>query len=203
MIARPLLENEGGANRRTDWFSRWLIYWGVGIPLSLILLAASPFGTNFFYVVAGIPLLLFLWALAASWSLILCVLFAVRRIWRSSLACAILPIAALIVCLDPLGFLRGCDYLGDVLHFVIARPYYERVIAGLPHDGRLRIVVFNWGGMVWASRGLVYDESDEVALPAGKQSAAWLASPHLAELGCGGFSAQPLWSHYYLVSFPC
>lgn len=104
---------------------------------------------------------------------------------------------------SPIIFLNGCNYLGDVLHFVVARPYYERAVARLPHDGRPRIVVFNWGGMVWASRGLVYDESDEVALPAGKQSTAWLASPSLAELSCGGFRAQPLWSHYYLVSFPC
>jgi hypothetical protein len=135
--------------------------------------------------------------------LILCILFGVRRIWKSSLACAVLPIAALIVTLDPLGFLHGCDYLGNVLHFVVARPYYERIIAGLPHDGGPRIAVFNWGGMVWASSGLVYDESDEVARPAGKQSAAWLASPRLAELSCGGFRARPLWSHYYLVNFSC
>lgn len=103
MIAGPL-QNEGGASSRTARFPRSLIYWGVGIPLSLILLSASPFGMNFIYVVAAIPVLLLLWALAASWSLILCVLFAVRKIWKSSLVCAVLPIAALMVCLHPLFF---------------------------------------------------------------------------------------------------
>jgi hypothetical protein len=79
--------------------------------------------------------------------------------------------------LQPVSFVRYCNYLGDLLHFVVARPYYEHVIAELPHDGR-RLAVFNWGGMVWASRGLVYDESDEVladSRPPGAPTLTWLS----------------------------
>jgi hypothetical protein len=152
---------------------------------------------------AGIPFLLFLWAVAALWSLVLCVAFAVRRLWRSSLVSAVLPIIAAVAGLHLYGFIQQCNYLGDVLHFVVARPYYAYLISELPDNGQPRLAVFNWGGMIWASRGLVYDESDEVALPPGKQSATWLANPALAELSCGGFGVQPLWAHYYLVSFPC
>jgi hypothetical protein len=184
-------------------FPQQLIWWGAGIPLLLVLLAASPLGTDFAYVIAGIPFLLLLWVVAGSWSLVLCVVFAVRRLWSLSLTSAVLPIIVGVAGLHLSGFVRQCNYLGDALHFVVARPYYDHVIASLPHNGRPRLAVFNWGGMIWASRGLVYDESDEVALPLGKQSATWLANPHLAELSCGGFGVQPLWSHYYLVSFPC
>ncbi|ARN83087.1 hypothetical protein [Methylocystis bryophila] len=182
---------------------RSVLRYGIGVPFCLILLGASPLAANPIYVLIGVPLLLLLWALVAARSLILCVRFAARGLWKSSLACAALPVAAVLVCLYPTIFLRSCAVLGDVLHFVVALPYYERVVAGLPRNESPRIAVFNWGGMVWNSRGVVYDESDEVALPAGEQSVAWRASAHLGELQCGGFSAQPLWRHYYLVSFPC
>jgi len=184
-------------------FPQQLIGWGTGIPLLLVLMAASPLGTDFLYVIAGIPFLLLLWTVAASWSLVLCVVFAVRRQWRSSLQSAVLPVIVCVAGLHQFSFVRQCNYLGDVLHFVVARPYYEHVIANLPYNGHSRLAVFNWGGMIWASTGLVYDQSDEVALPPGKQSATWLANPALAELSCGNFGVRPLWAHYYLVSFPC
>ena len=65
------------------------------------------------------------------------------------------------------GFVRSCNYIGDVIHFIVAKPYYDRQIAALPADQRPRLVVFDWGGMVWASSGLVYDETDQVSLPRG------------------------------------
>jgi len=83
----------------------------------------------------------------------------------------------------------------------VARPYYDRAVASLPST-RPRLIVFNWGGMAWASGGLVYDESNEVTLPAGRQSAAWKAKAANTELGCG-YGIQSLWSHYYLASFAC
>jgi hypothetical protein len=187
---------------RRDRIPRLLIKFAVGIPLALILLAASPLGRNFLYVMVGIPILMLLWVGAAVWSIVLCVSFARRRSWKSSLKLAVLPIGVIIVALNFYPFIRGCIYVGDVLHFVVARPYYDHVIASLPPTGRPRLAVFNWGGMPWASGGLVYDESDEVALPLGQQSAAWKANPGRAELDCG-FVVSPLWSHYYLASFPC
>ena len=73
----------------------------------------------------------------------------------------------------------------------------------LPADQGPRLVVFDWGGMVWASTGLVYDETDQVSLPPGRQSADWLARASHSELSCEGYGVQSLWDHYYLVSFPC
>jgi hypothetical protein len=194
---------ENSRSDRARRVPRSLLYLGLGVPLALISLAASPAGADFFYVMVGIPLLLLLWGLAACWSLILCIRLAIQRAWKSSFACAVLPITLFVASLYPASTLRGLNLAGDLLHFAVAYPRYERAVERLQPGGQPRIVVFNWGGMVWASRGVVYDESEEVALPSGRQSAAWLASSGLAELRYGGFSARPLWSHYYLVSFSC
>lgn len=204
MTGQDAIDEVRGEPVRRDRFPRSLLIMAIGVPLSLVILAASPLGTNFVYVMMGIPGLLLLWAGAGIWSAVLCVLYARRRRWRLSLGAAVLPVVVIVVAFHLLSFIQHSNYAGDVLHFVLARPYYDRKIASLPANDQPRLAVFNWGGMVWASRGLVYDESDEVALPPGQQSAAWLANPYRAELACqGGVSVRPLWSHYYLASFPC
>jgi hypothetical protein len=192
-----------GPSRSRTPLPRAIVLPAIGLPLLLILLAASPLGSDFFYVLIGIPTLLAVWAAVALWSLALGVRFALRKIWVPSCQAAILPIVVTLAGFHLEGFIRGCSYLGNVLHFVVALPYYEHVVAEMPRDGHPRLAVFNWGGMVWASYGLVYDESDEVALPPGRQSAAWRSNPNLGELSCGGFGVERLWSHYYLASFPC
>lgn len=182
---------------------RAIAYFGIGLPIALVFLEASPFGANLFYVIAGIPAFLLIWLAVGTWSAIICSRFVARGLWFKSLQAAILPLAIIGVSFNLLGFIHFCIYSGDVVHFVVARPYYDNEIASLPHTDQPRLAVFNWGGMIWASRGLVYDESDQVALPPGRQSAAWLANPARAELVCDGYAVQPLWSHYYLAQFPC
>ena len=184
-------------------FPRWLVAIGLGVPVALILLAASPLGTDFLYVMVGIPALLFVWAIAGVAALIVSARSAMRKDWRRCVIASVLPIVLLVVALDPFGFVRSCNYIGDVLHFIIAKPYYDRQIAALPGDLGPRLVVFDWGGMVWASSGLIYDETDQVSLPRDRQSADWLAQASHTELSCGGYGVQPLWDHYYLASFPC
>ena len=182
---------------------RWLLTAGLGVPLALIVLAASPLGTNFFYVVVGIPALLLLWAIAGVGALIVSVRSAMRREWKRCALALALPIVLLVVAVDPIGFVRSCNHIGDVIHFIVAKPYYDQQIAALPVDRGPQLVVFDWGGMVWASSGLVYDETDQVSLPRGRQSADWLAQASRSELSCEGYGVQPLWGHYYLASFPC
>jgi hypothetical protein len=181
---------------------RWSLLFGVGIPLALVVLEASPLGPNPFYVLLGIPALSIAWAAACICSGIACASALKRRAWRQVLAAGVLPVALLIAAPDPLRFVRPLDHAGDIIHFALARPGYDRQIAALPANVRPRVVVFDWGGMVWSSRGVVYDESDQVALPPGRRSAAWLAQTSHTELACG-YGVQPLWAHYYLASFPC
>jgi hypothetical protein len=184
-------------------FPRWPLAIGLGVPLALMLLAASPLGTNFVYVMLGIPALMFVWVMAGIRALIEGVRSAMRKNWRQCAIASLLPIVLLVVALDPFGFVRSCNYIGDVVHFTIAKPYYDRHIAALPADQRPGLAVFDWGGMVWGSSGLVYDETDQVSLPPGRQSADWLAEAGHTELSCEGYSVRPLWDHYYLASFPC
>jgi hypothetical protein len=183
---------------------RWLVVIALCVPLVLIALDASPIGADPIYVILGIPALLFVWAIAGLGALIVSLRSAMRKEWRRCIIASVLPIVLLAVALDPFRFIHACNYLGDVAHFIIAKSAYDSKIAALPIDQRPRVVVFDWGGMVWASRGLVYDETDQVALPKGRQSAAWLAQASHTELSCeGGYGVQSLWDHYYLASFPC
>ena len=182
---------------------RWAAAIGLGVPIALIAFAASPLGPNFIYVVVGIPVLLFLWVIAGLVALIVSIRSAMRKEWRRCVMAAILPVVLLIVAFDPVRFVRSCDYLGDVIHFIAMRSTYDRTIAALPADQRPRLAVFDWGGMSFASHGLVYDESDQVALPRGRQSTDWVAKASHTELSCEGYGVQALWDHYYLADFPC
>ena len=160
-------------------------------------------GTDFLYVVIGIPALMLVWAAAGAAALIVSLRSALRRDWRRCALASLLPIALLIVALDPIRFVRVCNTLGDLVHFIVAKPYYDRQIAALPTGEGPRLAVFDWGGMVWASSGLIYDESDQVALPRERQAADWRERASRTELACEGYGVWPLWDHYYLASFPC
>jgi hypothetical protein len=102
-----------------------------------------------------------------------------------------------------LPFLYTCNYLGGALRFAMTRSNYDHQVALLPADDKPRVAVFDWGGMIWSSRGVMYDESDEIALPLGQQSAAWRDRAGETELGCRHWHEDSLWSHYYLVNFLC
>jgi hypothetical protein len=182
---------------------RWAAAIGLSVPIALIALAASPLGSNFFYVVLGIPALLLLWVIAGLGALLVSIRSARQKEWRRCAIAAILPVVLLIVAFDPVRFVRSCDYAGDVIHFIAMKTSYDRQIAALPADQRPRLVVFDWGGMSFASQGLVYDEADQVALPKGNQSADWLAQAARTELSCEGYGVRALWDHYYLADFPC
>jgi hypothetical protein len=184
-----------------------LLHWaaaiGLGVPIALIALAASPLGSNFFYVVVGIPAVLLLWVIAGLGALIVSIRSARQKTWRRCAIAAILPVVLLIVAFDPVRFVRACNYAGDVIHFIAMKSSYDQTIAALPADQRPRLAVFDWGGMSFASHGLVYDETDQVALPKGRQSADWLAQASRTELSCEGYGVRALWDHYYLADFPC
>jgi hypothetical protein len=124
-------KNSVGANAEATK-DLWLVAFGSSIPLALILFAASPLGTNFIYVMLGIPALLLVWVMIAIISLMLGVRSAMKKAWRRSFTASFRPII-------------------------------------LPDH----------------------------------QSADWLAHARHSELSCEGYSAHPLWAHYYLVSFTC
>ena len=188
----------------TERFPRRVAWWVVQIPVVLVLLGASPLGRNGFFIIMGLRGLLLIWTGLAFWSFVRCVGFVIRRRWRLSALAAVLPLVVCLADLNFWSFINGCYYVGDVLHFIVARPYYEHVIARLPRDGRPRLAVFRWSDAMSHAPDLVYDESDEITLAPGRQPARWRTDSELVEITCDGdFRVQSLWCHYYLVSSPC
>ena len=91
--------------------------------MALIVLAASPLGPNPLYVLIGIPALLLVWVIAGARALIASVRSAMQKDLRQCALASALPIVLLAVALNPFGFVRACNYIGDVLHFVLAKPF--------------------------------------------------------------------------------
>jgi hypothetical protein len=126
-----------------------------------------------------------------------------REAWRRAVSAAVLPVAMVAVALNFSGFSQLCREAGDRLHFYVMRPSYLAQVAATPSLGHPRLLIWNWGGMVFSSKGVVYDESDEIALPAEQQSIEWKTNPGLGELACGGYGFEPMGDHLYLAWFPC
>lgn len=174
----------------------------------LIILEATPIAPNFVFVMIGVPGLLLAWAALGLWAAILTVRLLGEFAWKRALVCAVLPIVVLGVGLNPFGFIRFCNNAGDVVHFYARYASYMRTVRAAPSTGEPQLLTINRGGMIWASRGFVYDESDEVLRDPSRQSEAWKARAQASELGCG-YGAIPipgpsvLIRHWYVASFAC
>lgn len=170
----------------------------------LIFYYSKPLSTNFIFPLLSLAGILLIWTVVAIRCAVLFARFARRRSWRPSVARVLALTESILACLCVLPYLHGCIYLAGALRFAVNRSYYDHEVAMLPADERPRIRVFEWGGMLFAWRDLVYDESDEVALPPGQQSDAWKQNDRYGrEFSCGHWSARRLWAHYYIVDFSC
>jgi hypothetical protein len=178
------------------------------LPLLLVALNSTPIGLDFIFVIIGVPLLLGIWACLGIWALVLTVRHTLRREWSRVVVSAVLPLVILAVGVRYWQFIRLCDDGGDIGYFAAQRSAYLEKIRTIPPNGGPRLVVFNRGGMSWASRGYVYDESDEIMRDEPLRSAQWRAQADNTELTCG-YYAQPfpgrisLTQHWYLASFNC
>ncbi len=196
--------SRAGSKPRVFW--TWGL--GIGIPLGLIVLRASPLGSDLFIVVFGIPVALMIWALNSVWAAMLVVQCARSRQWHQALPMLIFPALLLASVLVPRAFLYVLNDMGDELHFIAMRSMYLEEISAIPLTGQPRLVEFDLGGMIWAHSAIVYDESDELALPTDRRSRAW--KDRESTLDCEP-DVHPLLflritglaKHFYLASFPC
>ncbi len=194
---------------QNSWRRRfWPVWVAVGLPLILAGLNATPIGPDFFFVMMGIPILLAVWAGLGICALVLTVRNMRRREWSRAAVNAVLPLVILGAAGRFWQFIHLCNEAGDVMYFIAERSSYMERIRAVPPDGEPRLLVFDRGGMIWASEGYVYDESDEVVLAHPQQSARWRTRADGTELGCG-YSAQPFPGHFsftrhwYLAFFSC
>jgi hypothetical protein len=151
---------------------------------------------------AVLPILIMVWAAAGIVALIKGIVAASSSTWSRAFSYFVLPLACIAAFSQPVFFLRNANYIGQVLNFEIMRPAYQARIDALPRTGEPKLVVFNRGGMVWHSEGVVYDESDEVVRPQADRTTAWKLRASNTELGCG-YWAGALSGHFYLADFDC
>ena len=147
------------------------------------------------------------WIGWAAWSAARAAMLGLHRQWPRASVMAVFPLCAAIVWTNTDSLSHGVLDLGDSLHFYLWHADYVRRLEALPNDGR-KLAMFDLGGMIWAGRGILYDETDEVMLPTEKQSADWKARAQNTELFCGA-ATRPLLGpiglrrHWYLSSFWC
>jgi hypothetical protein len=92
---------------------------------------------------------------------------------------------------------------GEYIHFRLMRATYLAEIAAMPAatEPRLRVFLLSQDG--WFSitnyHLVVYDESDEVALPEAQRSPAWQARVSDTPLESGVPYVAPQGEHFYIV----
>ena len=186
----------------------WPVWAAIGVPLLLVFLNSTPIASGLVFVLIGTPVLLGMWACLGIWALVLSVRRVRHREWSRAVASAVLPLVILVAGVQFWKFIHLCNYAGDVVHFIARRSSYVEAISAAPPDGEPRLLVFNSGGMLWSSRGYVYDESDEVLRAEPLRSGSWRARADQTELSCG-YYAEPfpghfsLTQHWYIASFNC
>ncbi len=137
-----------------------------------------------------------------------CILIAIRiakrRAWGRLCATILISAAALTSALAPFQVGREVLEIVRPIHFALMLPFYEMQIRALP-TSEPRIQEFNWGGMLFASYGVLYDETDEIGAPA--QSQKWLVRMHNTDITCGSDApvadVRHMIGHYYLTGFGC
>lgn len=116
----------------------------------------------------------------------------------------VLPASVLAAALNLHFVGRATIWAGDRLELVATLPSYSREIASLPHKEGPRIATFVWRdlnlgfGLAFGYEFLVYDESDEIALPAEQRSAAWKKNAG-TDLECPLTGVDHVFGHYYFV----
>ena len=182
-----------------------LLYWPIVLsitwPVAFFLVWSGLFDLFGFL---GPYMVLMLWLSSAVAAVIMAIAWIGERTWRRVLSTMILPLSAFVIfSLSTLvaphfDFLSPATrVLADRVHFAIMRPIYLSEISRLPTD-EPRLMVRNWGGEFLHSRGIVYDESDEITSK--HPSEAWKNRADRTDAGCV-IGYTPMGDYFYFVSF--
>jgi hypothetical protein len=158
-----------------------------------------------------LPLLVLAGALVISFAV-----NVLRRRWCTTLSI----IAAPVIALSVLGLLHRLgmtpETVAGIVRLELSKSSYMAQINALPTTDGPRLKCWDWGGTGGAAvanivRTLVYDESDQIALPRSSWSAAWLRkADEVAKgnslysvirptSGTGQISVSHLEGHFYVV----
>ncbi len=184
-----------------------MIYWPIVLtflwPLAFIAILSGPFDL----AVVGIWPLLLLWGLSAALALVFLIDFTTKRDWLRASAMLPLPLTVVLAIVTAFFNTDFAIYIinraRDDLQLLVTLPTYSREISNLPHQEGPRIATFLWRdlngfGVALGYEFLVYDESDEIALPAEKRSSAWNKNAG-SDLECKLTGVYHAFGHYYFV----
>jgi hypothetical protein len=176
----------------------WPVLVATLVPAALVLISATPeLDSLLWFLWVVLPIVPIAWACAAIAALFISVVAARRAAWRRAASAAVLPLIVAVA--FSTHFSTPIRMAGDELRFALARGNYLAEVATLAPSDEPHLKVWNWGGFIF-SRGVVYDESDEIAAPT--QSLAWKERAKTSELSCG-FGFRPKGDHLYRVWFHC
>lgn len=190
-----------GKERTTG--DRWCLW-----PSAAMVVVVAVIGIGFviepfmflLYGPAGIMIL----AIVALSGLVAAVVLAQREMWRRAMSAAMLPITFFTVAINSVTILRALSHAWDHARFWACSASYEAHISALPRDQGPRFAAFSWGGFMLNPVYLVYDESNEVGLPAERRTKAWLARKgQLGEFSVCKEGVHRVRAHYYVVYFSC
>jgi hypothetical protein len=204
--------DQDGSQRVTDskpgvpkGISDRFLYWPAVLALSWTVASAVP---PLLYVLSDMIfgfLLLCIGVVVAFCACIAALYRLYRQQWRRSLSILILPIVFIVVYLNE----RVLGRLDDDMVLLANLSRYAPA-PKLDADKGPRLQVFPWRDLNDFALDLgyillVYDESDEIALPASQRSKAWQARAAGTDLACKLSDADHAFGHYYFVqrAFDC
>jgi hypothetical protein len=128
-------------------------------------------------------------------------LSAINRSWFLSLSFLLGVTATAVVLLNWETYWHWSMDFGEWFNFEINKPGYLAEVNRQPKSETPVRREWAYGGFV-TSHLVIYDESDEIALPADRQSEDWRAWTKTNELQCG-YGYTPIGDHFYLVGAGC
>ncbi|MDZ5650490.1 hypothetical protein [Nitrospirillum sp. BR 11828] len=185
-----------------DGYVLWPVLTALGLASVAVLITASLAELSLLCLLSLIGLM-YAAALTAAMAGIMAAHAIGRRRWRRALSLILLPLIVVPALKWREELARPIFVTGEVLHFLALRPVYLRRIQAMPDTSAPKLALFIWGGWLATSYGIVYDESDEVALPAERRSNAWTSRTDQTLLSCGYSLDADFGGHFYFVNLSC
>jgi len=189
-----------------DRFLYWPIMLALGWPVALVLVWTGPDPWGFVAVVA----VCLFWVVSAFGAFVAALVWLRRRAWRRSVSTLVLPAIALAAFLNESFVAHATIRVGSDLQLLLTLPTYSREISKMPADEGPRLGVFMWRdlngfGLDLGYELLVFDESDEIALPAQDRSEGWKEKAAATDLHCRLTGVRHAFGHFYFVGrgFDC
>jgi hypothetical protein len=194
-------------NMANRWFPRMVLSLGFGLPVVAVLMAAFLVSQPLWELIV-VAVCVLIWTISAATASVIALRYALSKRRAATVMAAFLPCMLAISVITMFSPWRYVLIAGDEVHFLIYRSAYLKEIAQTPLTGEPKLTLFELGGLISTSTiAIVYDASDELALPAVKRSRDWQARAKshlycepevLPFLRLGRFT-----EHFYLVAFNC